>query len=157
MRRGGGPADGGRTPGPGAGRGQLGGRVADLWGRRKAFLTGLIGFALASAAGGAAVDTAMLLGARALQGLFAALLAPAVLSLLSVMFTDPRERAKAFGVFAAVGCGGGGFGLLLGGVLTEYLNWRWTLFVERPPRPRPRDPQAGQRHRTGEERGVRAG
>ncbi|RSS54078.1 MFS transporter [Streptomyces sp. WAC01280] len=111
---------------------QLGGRVADLWGRRKAFLTGLIGFALASAAGGAAVDTAMLLGARALQGLFAALLAPAVLSLLSVMFTDPGERAKAFGVFAAVGCGGGGLGLLLGGVLTEYLNWRWTLFVNVP-------------------------
>ncbi|NJP99826.1 MFS transporter [Streptomyces zingiberis] len=109
-----------------------GGRIADLWGRRRAFLTGLGGFALASALGGAASSTAVLLGARALQGVFGALLAPAALSLLAVMFTDARERAKAFGVFGAIAGGGGAIGLILGGLLTEYLNWRWTFYVNIP-------------------------
>src|SRR3954470_717982 len=106
-----------------------GGRFGDLWGRKRVFLTGLIGFAVASALGGAAVNTGMLLGARALQGLFAALLAPAALSLVAVTFPDGRERAKAFGIFSAIAGGGGAVGLLLGGVLTEYVDWRWCLYV----------------------------
>ncbi|MET9886280.1 MFS transporter [Streptomyces sp. NPDC006430] len=110
----------------------FGGRIADKWGRKKAFVTGLIGFALASALGGAASDEAMMLGARALQGAFGALLAPAALSLLAVMFTDARERAKAFGIYGAIAGGGGAVGLILGGFLTEYLNWRWTFFVNIP-------------------------
>ncbi|MYS21346.1 drug resistance transporter, EmrB/QacA subfamily [Streptomyces sp. DvalAA-14] len=107
----------------------FGGRVSDLWGRKNTFIVGLLGFAAASALGGAAVNTAMLLGARALQGLFGALLAPAALSLLAVMFTDAKERAKAFGVYGAIAGAGAAVGLILGGVLTEYLNWRWALFV----------------------------
>ncbi|MFJ9414604.1 MFS transporter [Streptomyces sp. NPDC101227] len=110
----------------------FGGRVADLFGRRRTFVIGLIGFALASAVGGAAVNQGMLLGARALQGLFGALLAPAALSLLAVTFTEARERAKAFGIFGAIAGGGGAVGLILGGVLTEYMNWRWTFFVNIP-------------------------
>jgi EmrB/QacA subfamily drug resistance transporter len=110
----------------------FGGRFADLWGRKQAFVVGLIGFAAASALGGAAVNIGMLLGARALQGLFGALLAPAALSLLAVMFTDAKERAKAFGLFSAIAGSGGAVGLVLGGVLTEYLNWRWTFFVNVP-------------------------
>ncbi|MFI0814899.1 MFS transporter [Streptomyces sp. NPDC021098] len=110
----------------------FGGRIADLWGRKQTFIVGLIGFAAASALGGAAVGSGMLLGARALQGLFGALLAPSALSLLAVMFTDPKERAKAFGVFGAIAGGGGAVGLILGGVLTEYLDWRWTFFVNIP-------------------------
>ncbi|MEU2265470.1 MFS transporter [Streptomyces olindensis] len=105
------------------------GRLADLWGRKPTFVTGLVGFAVASVLGGAAVNEAMLFTGRALQGLFAALLAPSAMSLLTVMFTDARERAKAFGIFAAIAGAGGGVGLLLGGVLTQYLNWRWTFFV----------------------------
>ncbi|MEU7646357.1 MFS transporter [Streptomyces huasconensis] len=107
----------------------FGGRIADLWGRKQAFVTGVLGFAAASALGGAAVNTTMLLGARALQGAFAALLAPAALSLISVMFTETKERAKAFGIYGALAGGGAAIGLLLGGALTEYLNWRWTLYV----------------------------
>ena len=107
----------------------FGGRVGDLWGRKRTFLVGLIGFALASALGGAAVDAGMLLGARALQGAFAALLAPAALSLVAVTFTDAKERATAFGVFSAIAGAGGAVGLLLGGVLTEYVDWRWCLYV----------------------------
>ena len=107
----------------------FGGRIGDLWGRKRAFLVGLIGFALASALGGAAVDAGMLLGARALQGAFAALLAPAALSLVAVTFTDAKERATAFGVFSAIAGAGGAVGLLLGGVLTEYVDWRWCLYV----------------------------
>ncbi|WNI15905.1 MFS transporter [Actinacidiphila sp. ITFR-21] len=107
----------------------FGGRVADLWGRKNTFIVGLLGFAAASAIGGAAVNTSMLLGARALQGLFGALLAPAALSLLAVMFTDAKERAKAFGIYGAIAGAGAAVGLILGGVLTEYLNWRWALFV----------------------------
>ncbi|MBM9510227.1 MFS transporter [Actinacidiphila acididurans] len=110
----------------------FGGRVADLWGRKRTFTLGLIGFALASAVGGAAGNQAMLLSARAAQGLFGALLAPSALSLLAVTFTDAKERAKAFGVFGAIAGGGGAVGLLLGGVLTEYLNWRWTFFANIP-------------------------
>ncbi|WP_435969590.1 MFS transporter [Streptomyces sp. Qhu_M48] len=110
----------------------FGGRIADLWGRKRTFVVGLIGFALASALGGAANGEAMMLGARALQGAFGALLAPAALSLLAVTFTDGKERAKAFGIYGAIAGGGGAVGLILGGVLTEYLNWRWTFFVNIP-------------------------
>ncbi|MDI3403438.1 MFS transporter [Streptomyces cavernicola] len=110
----------------------FGGRVADLWGRKRTFVTGLIGFAGASALGGAATGEAMMLGARALQGVFGALLAPAALSLLAVMFTDAKERAKAFGIYGAIAGGGGAVGLILGGFLTEYLDWRWTFFVNIP-------------------------
>ncbi|MEU5973840.1 MFS transporter [Streptomyces sp. NPDC047315] len=110
----------------------FGGRVADMWGRKRAFVIGLAGFAAASALGGAATNEAMMLGARALQGVFGALLAPAALSLLSVMFTDVKERAKAFGIYGAIAGGGGAVGLLLGGFLTEYLNWRWTFYVNIP-------------------------
>jgi EmrB/QacA subfamily drug resistance transporter len=107
----------------------LGGKLADLLGRKVTFLAGLIGFAAASAVGGAAVSFGMLVAARACQGAFGALLAPSALSLLTVTFSDPRERGKAFGVFGAVAGAGGAVGLLLGGVLTEYLSWRWCLYV----------------------------
>ncbi|MEV3855868.1 MFS transporter [Streptomyces sp. NPDC050095] len=107
----------------------LGGRVADLVGRKAVFIAGLIGFAGASALGGAANSFGMLVAARALQGLFGALLAPAALSLLTTTFTDPKERAKAFGIYGAIAGAGGAVGLLLGGVLTEYLDWRWCLYV----------------------------
>ena len=110
----------------------FGGRVADLWGRKRTFVTGLFGFAAASALGGAATGEAMMLGARALQGVFGALLAPASLALLTVLFTDAKERAKAFGIYGAIAGGGGAVGLILGGFLTEYLNWRWTFFVNIP-------------------------
>ncbi|MFJ5780440.1 MFS transporter, partial [Streptomyces sp. NPDC093094] len=110
----------------------FGGRIADLWGRKRAFVIGLAGFAAASALGGAATTGAMMFGARALQGVFGALLAPAALSLLAVMFTDGRERAKAFGIYGAIAGGGGAVGLILGGFLTEYLDWRWTFFVNIP-------------------------
>lgn len=110
----------------------LGGRISDMWGRQRTFVTGLIGFAAASALGGAALNEGMLIGARALQGVFGALLAPAALSLLTVMFTNGKERAQAFGIFGAIAGGGAAIGLLLGGPLTEFLNWRWTLFVNIP-------------------------
>ena len=107
----------------------LGGKLADLLGRKVTFLAGLIGFAAASAAGGAAVSFSMLVAARACQGAFGALLAPSALSLLTVTFSDPAERGKAFGVYGAVAGAGGAVGLLPGGVLTEYLSWRWCLYV----------------------------
>ena len=110
----------------------LGGRIADYTGRKRAFIIGLIGFATASALGGAAVNQGMLFGARALQGAFAALMAPAALSLLTVAFTHPRERALAFGLFGAVSGGGSAVGLLIGGVLTEFASWRWTLLISTP-------------------------
>ncbi|MGW0766614.1 MFS transporter [Streptomyces sp. NPDC002676] len=110
----------------------FGGRIADKWGRKRAFVIGLIGFAAASALGGSATTGAMMFGARALQGVFGALLAPAALSLLAVMFTDAKERAKAFGIYGAIAGGGGAVGFILGGVLTEYLDWRWTFFVNIP-------------------------
>ncbi len=107
----------------------LGGRIGDLFGRKRVFIAGLIGFAVASALGGAAQSFGVLVAARALQGVFGALLAPAALSLLTTTFTEPRERAKAFGIFGAIAGGGAAIGLLLGGVLTEYLSWRWCLYV----------------------------
>ncbi|MFF5148003.1 MFS transporter [Streptomyces sp. NPDC013157] len=107
----------------------LGGRLADLFGRRTTFIIGVAGFAAASAVGGAANGLTMLVIARAVQGLFAALLAPSALSVLTTTFTDPKERAKAFGVFGALSGSGAAIGLVLGGMLTEYLNWRWTLYV----------------------------
>ncbi|WP_103353224.1 MFS transporter [Amycolatopsis sp. CA-128772] len=107
----------------------LGGRLADLFGRKNALLVGLAGFAAVSALGGFATNIEMLLVARAAQGVFGALLAPATLSLLTTTFTDPKERGRAFGVFGAIGGGGAAVGLLLGGVLTEYLDWRWCMFV----------------------------
>jgi EmrB/QacA subfamily drug resistance transporter len=107
----------------------LGGRIADLFGRKWTFIAGLIGFAGASALGGAAQSFGLLVGARALQGVFAAMLAPAALSLLATIFTDPAERGKAFGVYGAIAGAGGAFGLLLGGFLTEVLDWRWCLYV----------------------------
>ncbi|WP_234988121.1 MFS transporter [Demequina sp. NBRC 110056] len=105
------------------------GRVADRFGRRTMLMIGLIGFAIASAIGGAAVNGEMLIAARALQGVFAALLAPSILSLLTLTFPSGRDRATAFGVFSAVAAGGGAVGLLLGGMLTEWTTWRWTLLV----------------------------
>ncbi|WP_205687299.1 MFS transporter [Cellulomonas endophytica] len=110
----------------------LGGRLGDVIGRKRALIIGLIGFAAASALGGIAANSAMLLSARALQGVFAALLAPAALSLLTVTFTEPRERARAFGIYGAIAGGGSAVGLVLGGVLTEYLDWRWCLLVNAP-------------------------
>ncbi len=107
----------------------LGGRISDIFGRKWTFVGGLIGFAIASAIGGAAPSFAVLVSARAVQGLFGAILAPAALSLLTVTFTDPAERGKAFGVFGAVAGSGAAVGLLLGGILTQYLSWRWCLFV----------------------------
>ena len=107
----------------------FGGRIGDLFGRRRAFLTGLAGFAIASAVGGASVNFTMLITARACQGVFGALLAPAALSVLTTTFSDPKERGRAFGVYGAIAGGGGLVGLLLGGVLTEYLDWRWCLYV----------------------------
>ncbi|NGN64286.1 MFS transporter [Streptomyces sp. A7024] len=110
----------------------LGGRIADLAGRKRTFIIGLIGFAAASALGGAATGEGMLYAARALQGVFAALLAPAALSLLTTTFTDPKERGKAFGIFGAIAGGGSAIGLMAGGLLTEYLDWRWCLYVNIP-------------------------
>ncbi|MEU6994930.1 MFS transporter [Streptomyces sp. NPDC046465] len=110
----------------------LGGRMADLIGRKRALLIGLVGFAAASALGGAATSSGTLFAARALQGVFAALLAPSALALLTTTFTDPKERGKAFGVFGAIGAGGSAIGLIGGGLLTEYLNWRWCLYVNIP-------------------------
>jgi MFS family permease len=107
----------------------LGGRLADDFGRKRVFLTGVIGFALASAVGGAAVSFGMLVAARAVQGAFGALLAPAALSLLTTTFTHPKERGKAFGIYGGVAGAGASIGLLLGGVLTQYLDWRWTMYV----------------------------
>jgi EmrB/QacA subfamily drug resistance transporter len=110
----------------------LGGRIADFWGRKRTYLVGAGGFAVASAIGGLAQNQAMLFGARALQGAFGALLAPASLALLTVLFTDTKERAKAFAVYGAIAGGGSAVGLLLGGVLTEYADWRWCFWVNLP-------------------------
>ncbi|MFD8422288.1 MFS transporter, partial [Streptomyces sp. NPDC059668] len=144
----------------------LGGRIADLVGRKRTFVIGLVGFAAASALGGGATTPTMLYGARALQGAFAAVLAPSALSLLTTTFTDPRERGKAFGIYGALAGSGSAIGLLAGGLLTEYLNWRWCLYVNIPIavvavvgattllRDRPR-PRGGRRHVPGAPRGWR--
>jgi EmrB/QacA subfamily drug resistance transporter len=110
----------------------VGGRIADTLGRKRTFLMGLAGFALASAVGGSAGNFLMLLASRAAQGAFAALLAPTALSLLAVTFTQPRERARAFAVYGAIAGSGAALGLLLGGVLTQYFGWRWCLYVNVP-------------------------
>ena len=107
----------------------LGGRLSDLIGRKRTFIIGLIGFAIASALGGAAGTFGWLVAARALQGAFGALLAPTALAVLTTTFTIPKERARAFGVFGAIAGAGGAVGLLLGGYLTEYFDWRWNLYI----------------------------
>ncbi|WP_369370965.1 MFS transporter [Promicromonospora sp. Populi] len=107
----------------------LGGRLSDLIGRKRTFVIGLIGFAVASALGGAAGSFELLVAARALQGAFGALLAPTALAVLTTTFTVPKERARAFGVFGAIAGAGGAVGLLLGGILTESLDWRWNLYI----------------------------
>jgi EmrB/QacA subfamily drug resistance transporter len=110
----------------------LGGRIADYLGRRRMFIYGLVGFGAASALAGLAQNAAMLFGARALQGAFAAVMAPAALSLLTVTFTEARERARAFGVYGAISGGGAAIGLVLGGTLTQLATWRWTLLINVP-------------------------
>jgi EmrB/QacA subfamily drug resistance transporter len=110
----------------------LGGRIADYWGRKRTFLVGLLGFAGASAIGGIAPNAGLLFAARGLQGAFGALLAPAALALIAVTFVEPKERARAFGVFGAIAGGGAAIGLVLGGILTEYFSWRWCLGVNVP-------------------------
>ncbi|ABW13377.1 major facilitator superfamily MFS_1 [Parafrankia sp. EAN1pec] len=110
----------------------LGGRLSDLIGRKRCLLIGLAGFAAASALGGAAVNPTMLLVARALQGIFGALFTPSALALLGTTFTEPSERGKAFGIYGTVMAGSSGIGLILGGVLTNYLDWRWCMLVSLP-------------------------
>ena len=110
----------------------LGGRIADYFGRRRMFIVGLLGFGAASALGGLAPSAAILFASRGLQGAFAALMAPAALSLLTVTFTEPHERAQAFGVYGAIAGGGAAIGLVLGGVLTQFASWRWTLLINAP-------------------------
>jgi EmrB/QacA subfamily drug resistance transporter len=107
----------------------LGGRLGDMYSRKRVFIVGLAGFAISSAIGGAATSFVMLVIARTLQGAFGAILAPSALGTLVSTFTDPRERGRAFGVFGSVAAGGGAVGLILGGVLTQYLSWRYTLYV----------------------------
>jgi MFS family permease len=107
----------------------FGGKISDLLGRKRTFIIGIIGFAAASAFGGAAQSFEWLVTARVIQGAFGALLAPTSLAVLTTTFTIPKERARAFGVFGAIAGAGGAIGLLLGGVLTQSLNWRWNLYV----------------------------
>ncbi len=107
----------------------LGGKLGDLFGRKWTFIAGLIGFSLASAIGGLAQSFLMLIAARALQGVFGALLAPSALSLLTVTFAGSPDRPKAFGIFGAIAGGGASVGLVLGGALTQALSWRWCLYV----------------------------
>lgn len=110
----------------------LGGRIADYVGRKRMFVLSLIGFAGASALGGLAQSSAMLFGARALQGAMAAVMAPAALSLITITFTEEHERARAFGVYGGISGGGAAVGLILGGLLTQYVSWRWTLLINVP-------------------------
>jgi EmrB/QacA subfamily drug resistance transporter len=107
----------------------LGGRLGDAFGRKAMFIVGLLGFAIASAVGGAAPNIGTLIAARAVQGGFAAVLAPAALSLITAIFTDLKELNKAFGIFGAVSGSAGAVGLLLGGLLTDYVDWRWCMYV----------------------------
>ena len=110
----------------------LGGRIADYWGRKRSFIVGMAGFAVASGIGGIAQSGIELFIARAGQGVFAALLAPVALSMLTTTFIGEKERAKAFAVYGAISGGGAAIGLLLGGVLTQYVDWRWCLLVNIP-------------------------
>ena len=110
----------------------LGGRIADYWGRKRTFMVGMLGFAVASALGGFAGSTEVLLASRGLQGAFAALLAPASLAILTITFPSGKDRIKAFAVYGAIGGGGAAIGLLLGGVLTQYASWNWCLLVNVP-------------------------
>lgn len=107
----------------------LGGRLADIVGRKRIFVVGLLGFGVASALAGAAPNAEVLPISRALQGVFAAALAPAAVSTIAVMFTDSTERNRAFAIFGAMAGSAGAIGLLLGGILTDYLDWRWTMYV----------------------------
>ena len=107
----------------------LGGKLGDLFGRKWTFMAGLVGFAIVSAIGGLAQNFDTLVSARALQGAFGALLAPSALGLLTVTFAGSPDRAKAFGVFGAIAGGGASVGLVLGGALTQFLSWRWCLYV----------------------------
>src|ERR1019366_5001943 len=110
----------------------LGGRLADLFGRRRIYLLGLVLFTGASLLGGFASNQATLIAARSLQGVGAAVLSPATLTILTLTFTEHRARARALGVWSAVAAGGGAAGALFGGILTEFLSWRWILFVNVP-------------------------
>src|SRR3954447_24026316 len=110
----------------------LGGRAGDLFGRRRMFMTGVLIFAGASLAGGFAMSKEWLLVSRALQGVGGAIASPTALSLVTTTFKEGPARNKAFGVYAAVSGAGAAIGLILGGVLTDFLSWRWVLFVNAP-------------------------
>jgi EmrB/QacA subfamily drug resistance transporter len=110
----------------------VGGRIGDLFGRKRTFVTGAVGFAIASVVGGSAHSFTVLVAARVVQGVFAALLAPSALSLLSTTFTDAKERGRAFGIWGTITGAGGAVGLLIGGLLTQELSWRWTMFINAP-------------------------
>ena len=110
----------------------VGGRVADLWGKRVCLLVALLGFCAASAVGGLAHNFELLVAARAAQGVFAAVLAPAALGLLTTLFTRPRQRATAFATYGVIGTIGSAAGLILGGAFTSYLSWRWTMWINVP-------------------------
>src|ERR1700753_3855987 len=107
----------------------VGGRLGDMYSRKRVFIAGLIRFGVSAAIGGAAVSCEMLVVARTLQGAFGAVLAPSALGTLVSTFQDPRERGRAFGVFGSVAAGGGGVGLILGGLLTPHPSWRRTLYI----------------------------
>ncbi|MFI6346219.1 MFS transporter [Streptomyces sp. NPDC050560] len=110
----------------------LGGRAGDILGRRRVFMSGILLFTIASLVGGLAQEPWQLLAARAIQGVGGAIASPTALALITTTFAEGPERNRAFGVFAAVSAGGGAIGLLAGGMLTEWLDWRWVLFVNVP-------------------------